>query len=522
MSPLAALRQLPALGRLAFLLACGWLVTAELLLAPNTYDDAYIIARYADRLAAGGGLTFNPGERVEGASSLSWVVVLAGARAAGIEPLVAAKAIGGALGVAVLAIELGLGAALGSAWVGLVAAGLTALSAPFAFWAVGGLETGFYAFLLTLALALGARDLGRRGGFPWGALPFAAALATRPEAPLLAAPYACLLLAGAARDEVDRRKALLAAGLLAAALAALTAFRLSYFGAPMPNTYYAKVSNPALWSGPAGAARYLASAFTSGSAWLLLVPAALPLLSGPRRIPLLLGAVFLCQLAFVLSVGGDWMLGARFLVPVLPAFHLLAAAGLAVLAAPLRARLGPRALAALAAVAALSVAGGALTERQWLGAGLAAYTERHQRAHIALGRWLRAAAPPGARIALDDCGAVPALSGLPAIDLLGLTDPFIARHAPEESALDLLERRRPELVVIASHQPAPDARGQLRAAAFPIDRLLVSHPLFWRLYRHQRTWLAPGDYNLHLYARADVTLGVPPAGSAPRPPPDRP
>src|SRR5688572_26967624 len=40
-------------------------------------DDAYISYRYARNLAAGSGLTFNPGERVEGYSNLLYVLVLA-------------------------------------------------------------------------------------------------------------------------------------------------------------------------------------------------------------------------------------------------------------------------------------------------------------------------------------------------------------------------------------------------------------------------------------------------------------
>ena len=40
-------------------------------------DDAYISYRYARNLAAGDGLTFNPGERVEGYSNLLYVLLLA-------------------------------------------------------------------------------------------------------------------------------------------------------------------------------------------------------------------------------------------------------------------------------------------------------------------------------------------------------------------------------------------------------------------------------------------------------------
>ena len=43
----------------------------------NGVDDAFITYRYADNLRAGKGLVFNPGERVEGTSSLLFTIMLA-------------------------------------------------------------------------------------------------------------------------------------------------------------------------------------------------------------------------------------------------------------------------------------------------------------------------------------------------------------------------------------------------------------------------------------------------------------
>ena len=46
---------------------------------PFATDDAFISFRYSARLLAGEGLTWNPGERVEGYTDFLWVVLLAGA-----------------------------------------------------------------------------------------------------------------------------------------------------------------------------------------------------------------------------------------------------------------------------------------------------------------------------------------------------------------------------------------------------------------------------------------------------------
>ena len=68
------------LGRISPL---GWglpliaMALAQLGLWAHVSDDAYISFRYVARWVGGEGLTFNPGERVEGFSNPLWVGVLA-------------------------------------------------------------------------------------------------------------------------------------------------------------------------------------------------------------------------------------------------------------------------------------------------------------------------------------------------------------------------------------------------------------------------------------------------------------
>lgn len=65
-------------------------------------DDAYISFRYAENLAAGHGLVFNPGERVEGWTSFLWVVILGLLSLVGLPLPRAAAALGSACGVATI------------------------------------------------------------------------------------------------------------------------------------------------------------------------------------------------------------------------------------------------------------------------------------------------------------------------------------------------------------------------------------------------------------------------------------
>jgi hypothetical protein len=95
----------------------------------------------------------------------------------------------------------------------------------------------------------------------------------------------------------------------------LTAFRLSYYGLPLPNTFFAKVGGIPVARG----VEYLSAFLVSGGA--LLAAAALPALIRDRRlwgVSLYIAATT----AFVVRIGGDVFGYNRFF---LPAFALLAA-----------------------------------------------------------------------------------------------------------------------------------------------------------------------------------------------------
>ena len=71
--------------RLAPLVLVALAVANGLDFGACTQDDAFISLRYAQNLLDGHGLVYNPGERVEGISNLSWTLLLAGALALGLD-----------------------------------------------------------------------------------------------------------------------------------------------------------------------------------------------------------------------------------------------------------------------------------------------------------------------------------------------------------------------------------------------------------------------------------------------------
>jgi hypothetical protein len=475
----AALRRaLPALlvaAAAAELLREAWRPGPQL-------DDAYISYRYARNLVEGLGLVYNPGERVEGFTNPLWTLLVAVGLALGLD----APPIGHALGLASAAgllVATAVYAATGlpreRALPAAAAAWLVLVAPAFAGWATLGMETPLFALLTTAALAAQARGSA-------GATTAFASLATltRPEGALLAAVVYAFDLAGAwRRGRAALARALRGPAAYAALLAALTAFRLAYYGAPLPNTFYAKVGGL-----PFAAGLYYLQTFLVEGAWLLLLPAWL----GARHVPALRpGAAFAALVAlYAIGVGGDAFPHSRFYLPALPVLAALAVRGAATSAAR-DARVGALAWASLAAAvpwslfglhalrietcAAILAAGLALVaslergrprpvwiglaalvlalcalvhpppdlERAHAGAGVRSRAEafaRSRRYHAYLERLalhrterLRARAESVGLVATGGIGAFGWHSRLPILDIFGLVDSTIARsHASAE------------------------------------------------------------------------------------------
>jgi hypothetical protein len=113
-----------------------------LLSTGSTAEDFYITLRYAENLAEGQGLVYNPGERVLGTTTPLYALYLALVHWIGADPVAIGKGTNiFAEGLSCLLLYR-LGRAAGRPGVGLGAAALLALSPPNLTWAVSGMETG--------------------------------------------------------------------------------------------------------------------------------------------------------------------------------------------------------------------------------------------------------------------------------------------------------------------------------------------------------------------------------------------
>lgn len=428
-------------------------------------DDAMVSMQYARHLAGGQGLVWTPGERVEGFSNPLWTLFMSALLATGLPRALASAPVlllNLVLGLAALVAVARLARALGAPPLAaaLAAAGF-GLSYELVWAAASGLETVAMACLSAWAMAAAAEARIQKKGLPFWALACAAALALLRFDGLLPAAL-ILALSWGSRSGRGR---LLDALVVLAPLALWQVFRLSYYGAWVPNTVLLKSGDwPGRWR--AGCFYFLRLDWESRLALLAALSAL-----GLR--PLRPWALcLLAAWAYAATTGGDFYPGTRYLAWAWPLLWALAAAALG-------AWLPPRAAAAGMALAALFS-----YQAFWAFPGLmqGGWSEARQRVEIAEG--LAARVAPGESVASAWAGSFFYFSGVAGVDFLGKCDPVVARARPDprlgpsaHNKLDLAEslgRRRPAWVLLVP----PDGPGTDAWLHSAFDRAIWNDPLF--------------------------------------------
>jgi hypothetical protein len=399
------------------------IVIAGLLIFNYIPDDAFITLRYARNVVRGDGFTFNPGEHVEGYTNFLWLLIIVFAGKIGFPLVMSARVLSlvfslGTLALAGLASRRdippggGAGAGWRAGWLEtarvFLAPLLIAASPPFAVWSLSGSEMPLFAFLLLAGFML-LRSTER----PAAALVVFGLLGlVRPEGTLL---YAIAFAYLVVRSRRKAAVALAGLGIAAAFYAPYLVWKWRYFHALLPNTFYAK-------TGPAGlmlenGARYLFG-FILSYGYLAVAGVALLRSAGEphERYTLPLAFAAACGIV-VLVLGGDWMPHYRLLLPALPLVMIVVSRGIAAVAAR-----NQRAPAFAAMLVLLVMIPGAVNYESFT-------TERLTvRAFALLGRRLAEILPPETSIACGSTGAIGYYTGMPVLDILGLTEPYIARH----------------------------------------------------------------------------------------------
>jgi arabinofuranosyltransferase len=460
----------------------------------HTVDDAFISFRYAENLANGLGPVFNPGERVEGYTNFLWVVLIAPFIALDFEPESVARLLGLAAAIGTLGATTRMSARPDdSPEIVWIAPLLLASNPAFAVWATGGLETPLFTCLLAWAVVGVTEALPRKSLGVGSALCLAGAALTRPEGLGLALVIGALLIVHGYGSGARARAFLWWSLVFLSIFIPFFAWRWSYYGDPLPNTFYVKVGSDA--SQVLRGLKYIWSYFHETGFLLLISFFGLRWSAALNQISILLG-VLVAFVGYVVIVGGDGLPMYRFLVPIIPLFCLLVGAGVAGVLPRIRGN--THFIVAIAIVLAFAAFRAGLPAFR----GDAAAYVAQDRVEVAgwkqIGTWLRNNAATDASLAVIPAGAMPYYSKLETIDMLGLTDRTIAhREMPdlgsgqaghEKYDVEYVLSRRPTFIMIGVYglsQQALPARSLVQPY-YPAEIRMLESTRFQASYRLHR------------------------------------
>ena len=409
------------------------------------FDDAMISMRYAWNLSHGNGLVWNPGERVEGYTNLLLTLVMSVFTGL----LDKSSAV---LGVQILGVLLVFGCiyltwrlarfaaaefedAARPLFIG-AALVLTITYYPLSFWSLTGMETGLLTFLLLAALlALEVYLRGRRRRYLFLLATFLGlAYLTRPDAAIFAAPILLYASYEAWRGTSSHRVETIALmlGLFLVFPLGQEAFRISYYGVYMPNTYVLKLTGMPLADRIRNGLGFISLYFWTHI--IFLGTAFIGCLLKPDRRKALYMLLVTLPVVYQVWVGGDAWNWWRIMAPaepvaailfVLGAFELLRRIG-----APASSRKGKRLVVYLTAISVLTVNLGFLPQmfltQAWPPVNF--YYPRVNGAVI-----LNQITTRDATVGLVGAGVIPYYTERKGYDFLGRTDPYIAARPPDLS-----------------------------------------------------------------------------------------
>lgn len=516
--------NLLAMGGVLFVL---WLRLHQ---PPNTVDDAYITFRYAQRLVAGAGLTYNDGERVLGTTTPAYTLLLAGL--AGLTGFAdyprLALMLNALFDTLSFCLLMRLVSRLsGGRALGLVAAGLYALDGYALDFSTGGMETSVYVAAILLTLVLFFENQKN-----WAAAVAGLVLLIRPDGGILGLVLFAAWTWTAVRPGQGWRGWPWRPGLIfAAVVIPWFMFAWAYYGSPLPHSVIAK----AVW--------HARPPLTALSTMLVQLRAVFPFSIFPlrgaesfgmevlralfpaslcvlglwwlrRRQPQvwILGAYIVGFITFF-AIGNPYWFG-WYQVPLMPLYQLLilAAAALTPIALLKRA---DRRVRSLTQVGVVGLAAGLMALPQLSRLNLVPwetpqaapwtlntfYTNVNREADYALlGEMLAPAAQAGRLAAIREIGAFGYTYPGQVYDISGLVTPDVLQYRPfPENTRTMLFAERPDIFISLD--------------GFIEDSFSPADPEFLQLYRPSIGLVSHavfGTQRLIAYRRADLPGGESP------------
>lgn len=206
-------------------------------------DDAFISFRYADNLATGEGLVWNPDERVEGYTNFLWVILMAGGLLIGLPPenfsIILAAVIHPVLLLLVFSLSRLILDNRGRSLIVMVLVGFNHTVAAFA---TSGLETSLQTALFLAAayiLTHGSQKGWTRSLTAVFSLVLNLALLTRPDSVILV--IAALVGYFRLKRDINHKDLLILAMPFLLISVPYVIWKVNFYGSLLPNTFYAKI-----------------------------------------------------------------------------------------------------------------------------------------------------------------------------------------------------------------------------------------------------------------------------------------
>lgn len=453
------------LGCLALgLVACVFYLTVEIYLLGGRLgfplDDSWIHLQFARNLAAGNGLSFNPGELVPGSTAPLWTALMSLIFFLPGNPLFWTKLFGillyltGGLLTYRLARELDL-----KVWAAGLATVIT-LSTSWLVWsALSGLEISLFVVLSLTGMLLHLGERRDPARFPVSLPVLALSFLARPEAALLILAAVVDRFLKFRQDSSGRwrwtpptwRSWILALGVALLIVAPVLFFNLVVTGSVLPTTFGAKSGGVARWLPEMGYLYTVFGIFFQAQPWMALFAAAgalsLVVALGTGRDKGLLPVLWLFGLPFAYGLidppGKFNLVGnfGRYYFPLFPVLVILGMLAIQPLGKRLKGPTGRLPIRALAILLLLLPTFAELVQ----GAGRYAQAVVNvEDSDIRAARWLAPRLAPEAVLGVGDIGAIKYLLPNRVVDLAGIANPEIKQWG----AGAFLEHHRPDYLVI--------------------------------------------------------------------------
>jgi hypothetical protein len=419
----------------------------------STTEDFYITLRYAENIAAGHGFVYNLGERVLGATTPLYTLILAASAALHVDPVVFGKALNILAEGATCWLIARILALLGRPRAGWIAALLYATaSAPISI-SIGGMETGLvalaglcaiYAYIqrkpVALAGALGVLFLLRIDGLLLAVVLAGGWHLTRPKQ----------------ANTPSRAITWKSIGLFGLLTLPWMLFATLYFGSPVPTSLTAKVLVYARTrQGTFPNLPEFKHQFLGGGVQIILFTLFLVGLAAawracrPLRAPIVWMALYYLIMLFSRVPCFGW-----YFVPPLPLYYICVALGVSSLGVLLMSYTPPKIKnqkSKIKNMAVLLLALPLLWHLRSVTRDIAEAQKLEDTVRRPLGEWLAKNTAPTDRIMLEPIGYIGYFSGRPVLDIIGLVSPEVIPFYRKEVGNPLAEivrRFHPEVLVL--------------------------------------------------------------------------